>query len=41
MRAAGGHGVVREVVEAILRSRGDWNDILTRYFSEQTAGAAT
>ena len=40
-RAAGGHGAVREVVEAILRSRGDWNDILTRYFSEQTAGAAT
>src|SRR4051794_13141440 len=40
-RAAGGHGAVREVVEAILRSRGDWNDILTRYFSEQTAGATT
>jgi 3-deoxy-D-manno-octulosonate 8-phosphate phosphatase (KDO 8-P phosphatase) len=40
-RAAGGHGAVREVVEAILRSRGDWNDILARYFSGQTAGAAT
>ena len=39
-RAAGGHGAVREVIEAVLRSRGDWNDILARYFSEQTAGAA-
>ena len=40
-RAAGGHGAVREVVEAILRARGDWGEILTRYFAEQTAGAAT
>ena len=39
-RAAGGHGAVREVVEALLRSRGDWPDILERYFTEQTAGAA-
>ena len=39
-RAAGGHGAVREVVEALLRTRGDWDDILTRYFMEQTAGAA-
>jgi 3-deoxy-D-manno-octulosonate 8-phosphate phosphatase (KDO 8-P phosphatase) len=35
--AAGGHGAVREIVEAILRARGDWGDILNRYFSEQTA----
>lgn len=40
-RAAGGHGAVREVVEAILRARGDWNDVLARYFAEQTVGAAT
>lgn len=40
-RAAGGHGAVREVVEAILRARGDWQDILARYFSEQSAGVAS
>jgi 3-deoxy-D-manno-octulosonate 8-phosphate phosphatase (KDO 8-P phosphatase) len=40
-RAAGGHGAVREVVETILRARGDWNDILARYFAEQTAGAVS
>jgi 3-deoxy-D-manno-octulosonate 8-phosphate phosphatase (KDO 8-P phosphatase) len=39
-RAAGGHGAVREVVEAILRARGDWSEILARYFTEQPAGAA-
>jgi 3-deoxy-D-manno-octulosonate 8-phosphate phosphatase (KDO 8-P phosphatase) len=38
--AAGGHGAVREVVEALLRARGDWAETLARYFSEQTAGAA-
>jgi 3-deoxy-D-manno-octulosonate 8-phosphate phosphatase (KDO 8-P phosphatase) len=38
--AAGGHGAVREVVEALLRSRGEWSDILERYFAEQAAGAA-
>lgn len=39
-RSAGGHGAVREVVETILRARGDWADILARYFAEQPAGAA-
>ena len=39
-RAAGGHGAVREVVEALLRARGEWSGILERYFTEQTAGAA-
>lgn len=38
--AAGGHGAVREVVEALLRGRGEWAGTLARYFSEQTAGAA-
>jgi 3-deoxy-D-manno-octulosonate 8-phosphate phosphatase (KDO 8-P phosphatase) len=38
--AIGGHGAVREVVEALLRSRGEWSDILERYFAEQAAGAA-
>jgi 3-deoxy-D-manno-octulosonate 8-phosphate phosphatase (KDO 8-P phosphatase) len=38
-QAAGGHGAVREVVEILLRSRGEWSDILERYFAEQPAGA--
>ncbi len=38
--AAGGYGAVREVVETLLRARGEWADTLARYFSEQTAGAA-
>ncbi len=39
-QAAGGHGAVREVVEALLRGRGEWSEILERYFAEQAAGAA-
>jgi 3-deoxy-D-manno-octulosonate 8-phosphate phosphatase (KDO 8-P phosphatase) len=39
-RAPGGHGAVREVVEAILRGRGEWAAILERYFAEHAAGAA-
>jgi 3-deoxy-D-manno-octulosonate 8-phosphate phosphatase (KDO 8-P phosphatase) len=39
-RAAGGHGAVREVVELLLRARGDWAGILERYFAERAAGAA-
>ena len=39
-QAAGGHGAVREVVELLLRARGEWADILERYFTEQAAGAA-
>jgi 3-deoxy-D-manno-octulosonate 8-phosphate phosphatase (KDO 8-P phosphatase) len=38
--ATGGHGAVREVVELLLRARGQWEDILERYFTEQAAGAA-
>ena len=38
--AAGGHGAVREVVEGLLRARGEWSGILERYFAEQAAGAA-
>jgi 3-deoxy-D-manno-octulosonate 8-phosphate phosphatase (KDO 8-P phosphatase) len=30
--ASGGHGAVREVVELLLRARGEWADILERYF---------
>ena len=38
--ARGGHGAVREVIEALLRARGEWPAILERYFTEQAAGAA-
>ena len=36
-RAAGGHGAVREVVETLLRARGEWAGILERYFTEPVA----
>lgn len=39
--AAGGHGAVREVVEALLRGRGEWPEILERYFSEGAEKAET
>jgi 3-deoxy-D-manno-octulosonate 8-phosphate phosphatase (KDO 8-P phosphatase) len=32
--ASGGHGAVREVVELLLRARGEWDDILDRYFAQ-------
>ncbi len=32
--APGGHGAVREMVEALLKARGVWPDMLERYFSE-------
>lgn len=35
-RAAGGHGAVREVADALLKARGVWSDMLERYFSERT-----
>jgi 3-deoxy-D-manno-octulosonate 8-phosphate phosphatase (KDO 8-P phosphatase) len=31
--AAGGHGAVREVIEALLRARGQWAEVLERYFA--------
>ena len=36
-RAAGGHGAVREVVESLLRARGEWPGIIERYFTEPVA----
>ena len=33
-RASGGHGAVREVVEALLKARGVWPEMLERYFTE-------
>jgi 3-deoxy-D-manno-octulosonate 8-phosphate phosphatase (KDO 8-P phosphatase) len=35
--AAGGHGAVREAVEALLRARGEWDELLERYFAEPAA----
>ena len=32
-RAQGGHGAVREVVETLLQARGEWPEILERYFA--------
>ena len=39
-RAPGGHGAVREVIELLLRARGEWPEILERYFRGSAAGAA-
>jgi 3-deoxy-D-manno-octulosonate 8-phosphate phosphatase (KDO 8-P phosphatase) len=39
-RANGGHGAVREVIEALFRARGEWPGMLERYFAEHAAGAA-
>ena len=38
-RAPGGHGAVREAIEALLRARGVWPEMLERYFSEPAARA--
>lgn len=39
--AGGGHGAVREVVEAILKARGVWPEMLERYFTERVPGVAS
>jgi len=33
--AGGGHGAVREVAELILRARGVWDDLVTKYLAER------
>ena len=33
-RAPGGHGAVREIVETLLKARGEWAEMLERYFTE-------
>jgi 3-deoxy-D-manno-octulosonate 8-phosphate phosphatase (KDO 8-P phosphatase) len=38
-RAQGGHGAVREVVETLLQARGEWPEILERYFAEKVEKA--
>jgi 3-deoxy-D-manno-octulosonate 8-phosphate phosphatase (KDO 8-P phosphatase) len=32
---AGGHGAVREMSEVLLRARGEWEDVLDRYYRER------
>ncbi len=34
-RAPGGHGAVREVVEELLRARGEWDEAVGRYLRER------
>jgi 3-deoxy-D-manno-octulosonate 8-phosphate phosphatase (KDO 8-P phosphatase) len=36
-RAPGGRGAVREVIETLLKARGEWSGILERYFTEPVA----
>lgn len=38
-RARGGHGAVREVIEVLLKARGQWAELLDRYFTEQAVRA--
>ncbi len=38
-RASGGHGAVREVVEVLLKARGQWSALLERYFLEPVTRA--
>jgi len=35
--APGGHGAVREVIESILRARGDWDEVVTSYLTRSGA----
>jgi 3-deoxy-D-manno-octulosonate 8-phosphate phosphatase (KDO 8-P phosphatase) len=37
--ASGGHGAAREAMEAILKARGHWPDLLERYFTEPAPSA--
>ncbi|NIM50293.1 MAG: HAD hydrolase family protein [Gemmatimonadales bacterium] len=39
-QAIGGHGAVREFAEALLRSRGEWDELVGQYLSERGEGAA-
>ncbi|HEX3276637.1 MAG TPA: HAD hydrolase family protein [Gemmatimonadales bacterium] len=38
-RASGGHGAVREVIEALLKGRGEWAELMERYFTEPASRA--
>ncbi len=34
-RAAGGHGAVREFAEELLKARGEWDDLVSRYLKDR------
>jgi 3-deoxy-D-manno-octulosonate 8-phosphate phosphatase (KDO 8-P phosphatase) len=34
-RTTGGHGAVRDAIEAILRARGEWESAIDRYLTER------
>ncbi|HEX5436834.1 MAG TPA: HAD hydrolase family protein [Gemmatimonadaceae bacterium] len=36
---SGGHGAVREFAEALLRARGEWDEMVARYVAEREAPA--
>lgn len=36
----GGHGAVREVIEALLRARGVWDDVVKQYYRDRGDDAA-
>jgi 3-deoxy-D-manno-octulosonate 8-phosphate phosphatase (KDO 8-P phosphatase) len=36
LQRAGGHGAVREFAEALLKARGDWDDVVGRYVAERS-----
>jgi len=36
----GGHGAVREVVEALLKARGEWDHVLAGFYRERGGDAA-
>lgn len=38
--ARGGYGAVREVAEALLRARGEWDQLVETYVTERTHGEA-
>jgi 3-deoxy-D-manno-octulosonate 8-phosphate phosphatase (KDO 8-P phosphatase) len=38
-RRAGGHGAVREVAEALLKARGEWDRILAGFYRERGGDA--
>ncbi len=40
-KAEGGHGAVREVVDLLLHTRGEWDDAVARFFGQSRGGVPT
>lgn len=40
-KAAGGHGAVREVIDLLLHTRGEWDASVARFFDQPRAGVPT